>query len=231
MTNPLTSSLLKGTRSTGRGLRYPCGRLSAVGEDTVEWDLRGSARFAEHHAAPHASWTVEHRECPTPRHGVYRDLCQRLKPLTGDARNRTLEELSALAGLPRTARPTHRTLTAEEVTSLSRRAAIGCHTESHPSLAALAPGEQRREMAEARRRLASLAGRPVEALAYPFGGPSDVSDETAAIARDEGIRLGCTTQPGSVRRRTNPHRVPRVIVRNWSRSEFLRRWNMWTATH
>ncbi len=66
--------------------------------------------------------------------------------------------------------------------------AIGSHTHDHRRLASLMEEEQRRELAESRRILERELGRPVEALAYPFGwagtfdGSSGASRARRAIA-------------------------------------------------
>lgn len=202
-----------------------------VGGEVAEWDLSGVEELTDDDCARHASWTVERAAPPTPRHRVYQDLCRHLRRLPGDVRDRTLDDLSVLARMPRDARATHRPLSAAEVAALARAddITVGSHTESHPSLASLPPAEQRREIASARRLLEEWTGAPVTSFAYPFGGSLDVSDCTTAMAQQAGITIACSTQPGSVRQDTSPHAVPRLVVRNWTRAEFLRRWHGWTA--
>lgn len=202
-----------------------------IGLDLLEWQLGDSAARSERDCAQQASWMVTDRRCPTPRHRLYQDLCRRLREVTGEVRDRTLDELSAWARSPRHVRATHRPLQAGEIVALAHleHVTIGSHTDSHPSLACLPPEEQRREIAGARQRLRTLTGTAVTSLAYPFGGGADVSDRTTAIAREEGVTLACCTHPGRVRRETSPHRVPRVIVRNWPPCEFERQWSDWTA--
>ncbi len=78
--------------------------------------------------------------------------------------------------------------------------------------------------------LESLTAVPVTSFAYPFGGPEDVSERTRAIVQEEGITIACTTEPDSVRPGRSRHDVPRVIVGNWPRAEFLQRWSSWTAS-
>ena len=205
-------------------------RLS-IGGDVAEWDLAGALEFTVRDCAQHASWTVDRPDDPTPRHRAYRDLCRDLRRVAGDLRARALDELWAQAGTARVARDTHRALTAAEVHALAglERITIGSHTASHPSLPSLGPEAQRDEIGGARARLEAITGAPVTSFAYPFGGSADRSAATAKIVRDEGITIACTTQPGTVRPGTSPHAVPRVIVRDWTRDEFLRRWREWTA--
>jgi peptidoglycan/xylan/chitin deacetylase (PgdA/CDA1 family) len=160
----------------------------------------------------------------------YEELCARLRCLDAAARALVLDELWCSAATTRDARATHRPLRRQEIAALSRceGITIGSHTHSHPSLSCLAPDEQRREIATARLALESIVGGAVTAFAYPFGGAEDVSARTVSIVREEGMAIACSTQPDSVRKGVAPHCVPRVIVRNWSKSEFRERWSSWT---
>lgn len=160
----------------------------------------------------------------------YAEQCRRLRGVTADARERLLDRLWGSAVTTREARPTHRPLRRDEVAALAvcEGITIGSHTHSHPSLSCLEPGEQQREIASARLALEAIVGSPVTAFAYPFGGAEDVSECTTSIVRDEGLAIGCSSQPGSVRKGVSPRRVPRVIVRNWSKSEFQDQWSSWT---
>lgn len=128
-------------------------------------------------------------------------------------------------------RHTHRPLATEEVAALASMPGItiGSHTVNHPSLAALPPEAQYREIAQARSMLESLIARPVEFFAYPFGGADDVSADTIRAARRAGVTIACTTMGGPVTRATDPMRVPRAVVRDWSANEFARRFARWTG--
>jgi peptidoglycan/xylan/chitin deacetylase (PgdA/CDA1 family) len=201
-----------------------------VGDSLRHWDLTGAREWSELDCARHRSWTVIDEECPTPRHRAYLELGHQLRSVPGAVRERVLNELALLSGMPGEVRPTHRPLRADEIAQLgrSRHITIGSHTHSHSSLAGLSPGEQRREIASAKHQLEELTGQTVGALAYPFGGDGDVSDCATRVAREEGVTMACTTRPDSVRAATPPYRIPRVAVRDWTRSQFLQRWSSWT---
>ena len=241
---PATVFVTTGTLTNGRGFWWdeleqwllqpgslPARLQLRIGDEGAEWDLSGACEWTDRDCARYASWTVEHAESPTPRHRAYRDLCHQLRRVAPEVRDRTLDELSVLARTTRLARPTHRPLRLDELTALAQtpQITIGSHTASHSSLAFLTPDEQRREVVSAKRQLEQLTGTSVSTLAYPFGGPLDLSGRTAAIAQEAGVTLACTTEPGSVRRDTDSYRVPRVVVRNGSRAEFRRCWSKWTA--
>lgn len=202
-----------------------------IGQQEVQWQLGPSAIYTAEERARHAAWTVEDRDCPTARHRAYLDLCQRLRVLPGESRDRTLDALASLGGAQPRVRDSHRPLSAAEVTALAEGPGmtIGSHTDSHPSLAQLPPETQLREITAGRQALQALTGRDVATFAYPFGGSADVSATTASLARRAGISIACTTEADSVRVGVDPWRVPRVVVRDWPRTEFLRHWSSWTG--
>lgn len=197
----------------------------------TEWDLTGADEWTAVDAARFSSWTVMDSSRPTPRHHVYLELCERLRSLPERTRERALGELAAQAGQTRAARPTHGALTRDELVELAAddRISIGSHTHSHPSLAGLPPEEQQQEITTARQVLESLTGRPVTSFAYPFGGSAQVSAETISLVRHAGIAVACRTDAGGVRHGCDPLRVPRIVVRNWSKAEFQKRWQSWVG--
>jgi peptidoglycan/xylan/chitin deacetylase (PgdA/CDA1 family) len=162
---------------------------------------------------------------PAQRRLLYEALCERLRGLSAASRRRTLDALAALTGVPTVARASHRRLSTDQVIALSRMdgITIGSHSISHPSLSRLPRGAQRGEVAGGKQALESCLGQPVTAMAFPFG---DTGDDDVAEA---GVTLACTTDADSVRADTDPLRIPRLVVRNWTRDEFSERWAAWTA--
>jgi peptidoglycan/xylan/chitin deacetylase (PgdA/CDA1 family) len=73
---------------------------------------------------------------------------------------------------------------------------IGSHTVSHPYLARLPEAEQARELIESKERIEGELGRPVEALAYPFGTAADFDATTRRLAERAGYRLAFSLRPG-----------------------------------
>ena len=67
--------------------------------------------------------------------------------------------------------------------------AIGSHSHDHRRLAGLSDDEQRRDLAESKRLLEARLGRPIEALAYPFGWAGTYAESTKQTARSLGYRL------------------------------------------
>jgi peptidoglycan/xylan/chitin deacetylase (PgdA/CDA1 family) len=133
-------------------------------------------------------------------------LHARLKAMPGRERRASLTRTDAAdRGRP---------LTVDELRDLAARPGIeiGAHTLSHPSLALLPAAEQERELAGARAKLEELLGRPVTLLAYPFGKPGDVSEETISLARRAGYRAAFTTVPGRLVPSSPRFALPRLTV-------------------
>jgi peptidoglycan/xylan/chitin deacetylase (PgdA/CDA1 family) len=118
-----------------------------------------------------------------------------------------------------------RPLTPDELRDLASRPGveIGAHTLSHPSLALLPAAEQERELREARTRLEEAIGRPVTLLAYPFGKPGDVSDETAQLARRAGYRAAFTTVPARLAPSSPVFALPRLTVHEQPAEQLMHR--------
>jgi peptidoglycan/xylan/chitin deacetylase (PgdA/CDA1 family) len=86
-----------------------------------------------------------------------------------------------------------RLMTAEQIKQLSgMNVVIGSHTQTHPALPELSPEQIRWELAESKRNLETITGRPVVDLALPHGAYDDVVLE---IAREAGYRRVYTLQP------------------------------------
>lgn len=84
-------------------------------------------------------------------------------------------------------------LRADAVRELARAGhEIGFHTRAHDTLTTLAPEELGAAMEDGRGELEAIAGRPVEAIAYPSG---QADAAVFAAAREAGFSRGYTTQP------------------------------------
>ena len=85
--------------------------------------------------------------------------------------------------------PSARIASADELRALADGGVeIGAHTHTHPDLTALGYDAARTELAESKRRLEEIVGRPVEVAAYPYG---RADGETRRACRDAGFRAAC----------------------------------------
>ncbi|MEA2562770.1 MAG: hypothetical protein QOH06_4274 [Acidobacteriota bacterium] len=144
--------------------------------------------------------------------GLRKKLHTRLKGLPSRERRGRLATLAWKEDSDR-----GRPLTVDELRDLASRPGveIGAHTLSHPSLALLPAVEQKRELEVAKARLEELLGRPVTLLAYPFGKPGDVSEETEGLARRAGYRAAFTTVPRRLVPSSPLFALPRLTVHEW----------------
>ncbi len=99
---------------------------------------------------------------------------------------------------------------------------IGSHTLTHPHLNTLSTDQQKYELAESKKYLEQLIGKPVNCLSYPFGGHFDLNIKTARIAEDTDYAYACANWSGNVTLWDNKYLLPRRLVRNWDLPEFIR---------
>ncbi len=83
------------------------------------------------------------------------------------------------------------------------------HTRSHADLPTLDDAELRRELQDSRLELASLLGKPVDYLAYPYG---HLDARVIDFTRDAGYRAAFSVQPGFNRPDVDRYRLRRLDV-------------------
>jgi peptidoglycan/xylan/chitin deacetylase (PgdA/CDA1 family) len=142
------------------------------------------------------------------RHGVCNQVRRRWLPLSPPAIEAQLEALRCWAGTGRSARASHRVMSSCELSRLSGGVVtVGAHTVNHPSLPALDRTAQQAEISQSREALERIVGRPVVDFAYPYG-----HYDAGSIASVRGAQLtsACTVLPGTVTRRRDHLRLPRI---------------------
>jgi peptidoglycan/xylan/chitin deacetylase (PgdA/CDA1 family) len=182
--------------------------------------------------ATHNAWTVLSPHDPTPRHRLYRALCAALYPLGAESRESLLTVLRAWSGVEVFARPSHRTVTTDELRWLAGTVgvSIGAHSVTHSSLARLTDDEQYRELEDSRATLVQLIGRSITSVAYPYGQPEDLSAVTMRAASFAGFDYAMTVSPQAAWMFSPEFRLPRCIVRNWDGPSFARELDGWFAS-
>jgi peptidoglycan/xylan/chitin deacetylase (PgdA/CDA1 family) len=193
--------------------------------ETRQWRLEASARLDASEQARYRHWHIGWKQNPTPRHQAYRDLHQLLCPLATGDREAVLAQLRTLLPAEPEMEADCRAVTPEELCRLGdgELFEVGAHTVTHPVLAGLSQDSQREEMQWSKQALEEIVGRPVTSFSYPYGGDAEVGAAGPRLAQQVGFHLACMAEPGSVGRRTDPFRLPRVIVRDWDGDEFARR--------
>lgn len=180
------------------------------------WDLADSGPLGQHE--DWRTWQTP----PTPRHNLYLQLWTFLHQLSFEAQGEALDALSAWAGTGAQEHAHARPLTPDEAVRLAKGGLveIGAHTMTHPSLPALPPECQRREIQGSKAACEEIAGRRVTSFSYPFG---DHAPATAALVREAGFHSACTTIPGWLRRDHDRLRLPRVQAQDWDGADLERR--------
>jgi peptidoglycan/xylan/chitin deacetylase (PgdA/CDA1 family) len=189
---------------------------------SLMWEL---GREDLHKPDAYRSWNVQLSENSTPRHTLYRSLCDLLRPLPEPSRVDVLEYIQKWAGAGSASRPTHLPLASEELKRLDQEelVEIGAHTCTHALLSNLSKTEQKKEVQGSKKVLEEILGHAVSSFAYPFGGRVDYTAETVEVVRQAGFELACANFPGTVWRRSDCFQLPRFLVRDWD-GETFERW-------
>ncbi|HZQ25970.1 MAG TPA: polysaccharide deacetylase family protein [Terriglobales bacterium] len=113
-------------------------------------------------------------------------------------------------------------LNREEVKALaSAGMTIGSHTISHPMLSHISAERAREEMGESRRMLEEALGRPVWALAYPYGEGTSVDTREFRLAEEAGYCCAFMNVDSRHGEDVQRFAMPRVhVTRNMSMAEF-----------
>jgi peptidoglycan/xylan/chitin deacetylase (PgdA/CDA1 family) len=206
------------------GVLPPVLRLSVSG-GMREWRLDAAETYTEQDHRRDRHWHIERREDPGPRQRLFRALFELIYALPSEQKWRVLAEVAARASVASMARPSHRTLTPEELARLAGDGLvdIGAHTMTHPVLATLPPADQRQEIRESKACLEAILGRPVVSFAYPHG--SSTPEAVASLAQ-AGYSYACGSRAEAVFQGADLFHLPRLVVRNWDGDAFAR-WLRW----
>jgi peptidoglycan/xylan/chitin deacetylase (PgdA/CDA1 family) len=171
------------------------------------------------------SWNVQFSEDPTPRHALYRSLCELLRPLPEGNQRSVLDRLQNWAGKDDAGRSTHLPLTSEELARLDQGGLVevGAHTCTHALLSSLSKSKQQAEIQGSKIVLEKILGHPVVSFAYPFGARSDYNADSVQAVCQAGFERACANYPGTVWRRSDCFQLPRLLVRDWD-GETFERW-------
>jgi len=192
------------------------------------WSLGRAAIYSEDDFKLNFTWRAW-ETAPTARHQIYRWLWELLQPLADAERRRVLKALRVWARERPVGLQTHRALSLKELCALAAGEwiEIGAHTMTHPALSGLSISAQWDEIQQSKAHLETILERPVCSFAYPFGRQCDYVGETVAVVRDVGFTSACSNFAGVVDRFTDRYQLPRMIVGNWERKEFVTQLDKW----
>jgi peptidoglycan/xylan/chitin deacetylase (PgdA/CDA1 family) len=199
-----------------------------LGGDPFTASISSSTTYSVEDQQRDAEWSVL-QEDATPRHRLYRALCDLLRPLPVRVRDSALEQIRDWAGCRPTARKSHRPLSVGELRELiaGGLVEVGAHTVNHPLLSAQPVEEQRSEIVDSKVDLERLCECCAATFSYPFGGRAHYSAHSVECVRRAGFSGACSAIVGRVRSRTDPFQLPRCLVRDCDLSTFqenLERW-------
>ncbi len=154
-----------------------------------------------------------------------------LLPLPVTEIHRVLDAVSEQWGISAAPPPDARPLTVPEFVRLaaSNVVTIGDHTVDHVRLRGLEAAYQQQMISSSKEQLERLSGQAVSHFAYPFGGKDAFDDHSVDAVRSAGFETACTTISGNASSTSDPLRLPRRAVKNWSRLRFrvaLERWRL-----
>lgn len=104
---------------------------------------------------------------------------------------------------------------------LDQGMSIGSHTLNHPILSQQASELAWKEISESRTLLENATGRPIWALAYPFGDPASVTNREMQMAEQAGFQCAFMNIGGGFGAQLPRFALPRVhVTADMSLSEF-----------
>lgn len=126
------------------------------------------------------------------------------------------------AGLSAEGRIENRILTDKELKELSQNPliSIGAHSVTHSFLGSLTDNEQEIEITDSIRKLREITSIPIKYMAYPFGSPASYNNKTFELMKKNGIKMGFTTSFEGITSKTDPYKIPRVVVGNYDLEDF-----------
>jgi peptidoglycan/xylan/chitin deacetylase (PgdA/CDA1 family) len=169
--------------------------------------------------------TLSWRRPPNTSHEAwYFELYDRLQPLPHEVRRDVLDRMLDWSGQDAAPRPSHRSLTGQEIAALSNKKLfeIGAHTVTHPVLAAQPLGDQYMELQESKGWLETLLGRSITSLSYPYGGNQHYTAETVRAAHAVGFTRACSVSGHVSTGLKNRYELPRVNVTDMDGEAFER---------
>jgi peptidoglycan/xylan/chitin deacetylase (PgdA/CDA1 family) len=209
--------------------RLPGNLQLVVNGESHQWTLDGATEYSPEEFSRNIHWHYGQPDHPTPRHRLFRVLYGLLQHLAPHQRRSLVNELRTWAGAGSKARPTHRTLSPEEVICLAQGGLVevGAHTVNHPMLSALPLREQRDEIRQSKTRLEEILGTPVRSFSYPHGMSAHYTEATAGVVRESGFACACSSRSGTVGRGTDRFEIPRIMVQDWDGDTLERRITKW----
>jgi len=196
-----------------------------------KWNLtNGEMKMTENKNKKGSSlWNTTMAYDPSPHYVIYWDLHRLLKPLSHELQDSIISKVAQWAGVPRTGRATHRSLTFAELKSLDKGdlIEIGSHTMSHTMLSKQPINIQKEEIFKSKNFLEEALDHEISNFSYPYGGRADFNKTSVDIVKKAGFSTACANYGSTIIRTTDSYRLPRVLVRDWNMEVFSSRIKEW----
>lgn len=155
------------------------------------------------------------------RLSILKNIRHILQPLPSQEIETAVVALSIWAGVDRAGVATDHPMDLSELRRLANdgQIEIGSHTVNHRPLTRIHREDAAYEISAGRNELRNRTGRDICSFCYPYG----LHDgRIATMVREAGFAGACTVVDGVATTATDPMRLPRLFVRNWSGAEFER---------
>lgn len=200
-----------------------------IGNNSYHWELDGFTLYKEDDFFKYNKWGITDKTNPTLRQSLYRSLCHIIQPLAENEKKIVLNDLRIWAEKDSKGRETHATLSLDEIKKLDEEGLIeiGSHAVSHSLLSSLDQEEQNKEIKQSKVYLEKILGHQIYSFSYPYGSRSSYTHATIDAIKEADFKCACSNYSGSVWSDSDLFQLPRILVRNWTRSEFKKRLKRW----
>ena len=202
-----------------------------INGNLYQWDTGEATNYNQDEFQRNSGWNFGRADDPTLRHCLFRSLYQLLHFLPKEQQWNVLDVLLRWAGAKEMVRPTHRTLSREEVVRLAAGGLveIGAHTVTHPVLSAIPLDAQMHEIRGSKIALEEILGGPTESFSYPHGLKSHYTMKTVSAVQEAGFVCACSSFAGVIRSDTDRFQLPRIVVQDWDGEVFEGRIKKWLS--
>jgi len=200
-------------------------------EHDFQWRLDEASVYSQEQFQQHRNWNYGAKLDPTLRHRVFRTLYGLLQPLSDKEKRCAIDRLALWAGIKLEVRPSHRSLSTDELVQLASvdTIEIGAHTITHPVLSQIAREAQRQEIQGSKTDLEHMVGRRIHSFSYPHGLSYHYTDESVSLVRVAGYQLACSSSAGFVSLHNDPLQMPRFIVSDCNGDQFAKQLTDWRS--
>lgn len=190
-----------------------------------EFNLASETTLTPDLRVQHQHWQ-EMLPPPTIRTKTYMRLWQEIIQETAARQQQILAELRAWAQLPDTPRPAYQCMSAAQLLQLARHPlfGVGAHTVTHTALGYQPAAIQEQEIANSKKALEEIIGRPITAFSFPNGSHNLSARQ---ILKEHHFKTALTTFHSAVNKSADPYQLGRFHVYDWPETLFAQNLTRW----